>query len=105
LGKRLLSLQVVQDDGFRCRPRSAIIRELAFFVDSFFFGVIGYTAMQGNDQHKRHGDWWANTIVRKIAKGAHESRREAGRFMLGLTVGVVADMALVIAGLLIAMLY
>jgi uncharacterized RDD family membrane protein YckC len=105
LGKRLLSLQVVQDDGSRCRPRSAIIRELAFFVDSFFFGVIGYTAMQGNDQHKRHGDWWADTIVRKIAKGSYESRREAGRFMLGFAMGVMADMALVIAGLLITMLY
>ena len=47
----------------------------------------------------------ADTIVRKIAKGAHESRREAGRFMLGLTIGVMVDVALVIAGLLITMLY
>lgn len=105
LGKRLLSLQVVQDDGSRCRPRSAIIRELAFFVDSFFFGVVGYTAMQANDQHKRHGDGWADTIVRKIAKGSHENRKDAGRFLLGLTLGVLADMALVIAGLLIMMSY
>ena len=58
LGKRLLSLEVVQDDGSRCRLRSAIIRELAFFVDSFFFGVVGYATMAGNDQHKRYGDRW-----------------------------------------------
>ena len=105
LGKRLLSLQVVQDDGSRCRPRSAIIRELAFFIDSFFFGVVGYTAMQANDQHKRYGDWWADTIVRKIAKASHESRHEAGRFMLGFAIGVMANIALVITGLVIMMLY
>lgn len=105
LGKRLLSLQVVQDDGSPCRPRSAMIRELAFFVDSFFFGLIGYTAMRANDQHKRYGDWWADTIVRKIAKAPHESRHEAGRFMLGLTLGVMADVVFVIAGLLIMMSY
>jgi uncharacterized RDD family membrane protein YckC len=105
LGKRLLSLEVVQDDGSRCPPRSAIIRELAFFVDSFFFGAVGYSVMSADDQHKRYGDRWADTIVRKIAKGSHESRREAERFMLGLTMGVMADLAFVIAGLLIMMLY
>ena len=105
LGKRLLSLQVVQDDGSRCRPRSAIIRELAFFIDSFFFGVVGYTAMRANDQHKRYGDWWADTIVRKIAKASNESRHESGRFMLGFAIGVMADIALVITGLVIMMLY
>jgi len=78
---------------------------LAFFVDSFFFGAVGYSIMSANDQHKRYGDRWADTIVRKIAKGSHESRREAGRFVLGLTIGVMADVAFVIAGLLIMMLY
>jgi uncharacterized RDD family membrane protein YckC len=105
LGKRLLSLEVVQDDGSRCRPRSAIIRELAFLVDSFFFGAVGYSVMSANDQHKRYGDQWADTIVRKIAKASHESRREAERFILGLTMGVMADVAFLIAGLLIMMLY
>jgi uncharacterized RDD family membrane protein YckC len=105
LGKRLLSLEVVQDDGSRCRPGSAIIRELAFFADSFFFGAVGYSVMSANDRHKRLGDRWAGTIVRKAAKGSGESRRDAGRFMLGLTIGVLADMAFVIAGLLTVMLY
>jgi uncharacterized RDD family membrane protein YckC len=103
LGKRLLSLQVIQDDGSRCRPRSAIIRELGFFVDSLFFGVVGYAAMSANEEHKRQGDRWADTIVRKIPKGSPES--EAGRFVLGLAIGVMADMVFVIAGLLIMMLY
>ena len=103
VGKRLLSLQVIQDDGSRCRPRSAIIRELGFFPDSLFFGVVGYAAMSANEEHKRQGDRWADTIVRKIPKGPQET--EAARFVLGFAIGVMADMALVIGGLLIAMVY
>jgi hypothetical protein len=61
--------------------------------------------MSDNDQHKRYGDRWAVTIVRKNAKRPHESRHEAERFMLGLTMGVMADVAFLIAGLLIIMLY
>lgn len=105
LGKRFLYMRVVQDDGSRCRPRSAIIRELAFFVDSFFFGVVGYTAMRANDQHKRHVDWWADTIVCKLDTGSPESKPEAGRFVLGLTLGVMADVVLLMLGLLILMIY
>jgi uncharacterized RDD family membrane protein YckC len=105
VGKSLLSLQVVQDDASACRLRSAIIRELGFFVDSFFFGIIGYTAMQGNDQHRRHGDWWANTIVRKIPKEQRGDRQLALRFLLGLTFGVMASIVFLISGWVVAMLY
>ena len=105
LGKRLLSLQVVQDDGSPCRAWSAIMRELAFFVDSFLFGLIGYTAMSANDQHKRHGDKWADTIVRKIPKELPKSRYQAGRFVLGLILGVMACAAFTMTGLLILMSY
>jgi hypothetical protein len=80
-----------------------MIRELGFFVDSLFFGVVGYAAMSANEEHKRQGDRWADTIVREIPKGSPDS--EAGRFVLGLVIGVMADMALVIAGLLLVMLY
>jgi hypothetical protein len=59
--------------------------------------------MSANEENKRQGDRWADTIVSKIPKGSPDS--EAGRFALGLAIGVMADMALVIAGLLIMMLY
>jgi hypothetical protein len=59
--------------------------------------------MSANEEHKRQGDRWADTIVRKIPKGSPES--EAGRFVFGLAIGVMADMAFVIAGLLLMMLY
>ena len=104
LGKRLLSLSVVQDDGSLCRPRSAIIRELAFFLDSFFFGVVAYSGMKENDQHKRYGDWWANTVVVKRPKGLQEGKQGAGRFVLGLMLGIMAEVVFVMLGLSVMMM-
>jgi uncharacterized RDD family membrane protein YckC len=83
LGKRLLSLQVLQDDGSPCRLLSAVIRELGYFVDAILFGLIGYLAIRGSSQHKRNGDEWAHTIVCKYANVPQGSRQGAGRFVLG----------------------
>jgi uncharacterized RDD family membrane protein YckC len=103
LGKLLLSLQVVQDDGAPCRPRSAVIRELAYFVDALFFGIIAYTSMQGDPQQKRHGDDWAHTVVGKRSDVPEESRQGPMRFVLGFMLGTFADIAFLMVGMLVQM--
>jgi len=104
LGKRLCSLQVLQEDKSPCSFRSAVIREAAYFVDSLFFGLIGYAAMRGNDQHQRYGDEWANTIVCHMSDVPLESLQNGTRFLLGLTMGMAADMAALLMGFLLQML-
>ena len=69
-------MQVIQDDGSPCRPKSAIIRELGYFVDAMFFGVIGYFAMRDDPEQKRHGDTWADTIVCKRANLAKATSKQ-----------------------------
>src|SRR5579863_1383530 len=103
LGKLLLSMQVIQDDGSPCRPKSAIIRELGYFVDALFFGLIGYYAMREDPEQKRHGDEWADTIVCKRDKVPSASKRPGTQFLLGLLLGIAADIALLMTGLLIQM--
>jgi uncharacterized RDD family membrane protein YckC len=103
LGKLLLSMRVVQDDGSPCSSKSAVIRELALFVDSLFFGIVGYVTMHGDPQQKRNGDEWAHTIVCQADRIQPASRQGAMRFLLGLTLGMGADMALLLLGLLIQM--
>jgi len=103
LGKLLLSMQVIQDDGSPCRLKSAIIRELGFFVDGMFFGVVGYFAMQDDPERKRVGDGWADTIVCKRALVPSASKRGGTQFALGLLLGIAADIALMMTGLLIQM--
>ena len=103
VGKLLLRMQVIQDDGSPCRPKSAIIRELGFFVDAMFFGVIGYFAMHEDPEQKRLGDGWADTIVCKRAQVPSTSRQTGMRFVLGLLLGMTADVAFLMTGWLIQM--
>jgi uncharacterized RDD family membrane protein YckC len=101
LGKRLLSMVVVQENGTRCRMMPAIIRELSYFVDSLFFGLVGYLAMQKTYQEQRYGDQWAHTVVTKRANVIPEQLRSDGRFVLALMLAVMTDAALSMIGLLI----
>ncbi len=103
LGKLLLSLQVLQEDGSRCRPTSAIIRELGYFVDVLFFGFIGYVAMKDTDEQQRYGDQWAHTIVCKRSDVPPESQQSTMRFVLGVMLGIFAYVAFLMMGLLIQM--
>ena len=103
LGKRLFSFQVVRDDGSLCTIKSAILRELGYFIDALFFGIIGYTAMQGDPQQKRHGDDWADTVVCKRTVLSAETRQGWMKFVLGLMLGIFADIAFLMLGLLVQM--
>jgi len=103
LGKLVLSMQVVQEDGSRCRLKSAIIRELGYFVDALFFGIIGYFAMKDEAEHQRYGDQWADTMVCKRSDVPLESRQDGTRFVLGLMLGTFVNMAILMVGALIQM--
>lgn len=101
LGKLICSMQVLQEDGSRCRSLSAIIRELGYFVDALFFGLIAYSAMKDTEEQQRHGDKWAHTIVCKRRDVPATSRPGAMRFALAFMIGVFADIACGLLGLLV----
>lgn len=102
LGKLLLSMQVIQDDGAPCRLKSAIIRELGYFIDALFFGIIGYAAMKDDPRQKRHGDDWADTVVAKRANVSEGTKQDSKmRFLLGFMMGACADIAILMLGFLI----
>ena len=101
LGKLMLSMVVVREDGSSCGIGGALIRSLAYLVDALFFGLIGYFAMQKTAQEQRHGDEWAHTVVCKRANAPRESLRGGGRFTMALLFAMMADAALVMTGLLL----
>jgi uncharacterized RDD family membrane protein YckC len=103
LGKLLLRMQVIQDDGSPCRPKSAIIRELGFFVDGMFFGLVGYFAMREDPEQQRLGDEWGDTIVCQRAQVPSTSQRSGTQVGLGLLLGIAADIALLMIGWVIQM--
>jgi uncharacterized RDD family membrane protein YckC len=101
LGKRLFSMVVVQEDGSPCQLKSAVVRELGYFIDALFFGVIGYTAMQNTDQQQRHGDEWAGTVVCKRSRITPQNLRGESRFVVALLFAFIADSALMMTALLL----
>ena len=103
VGKFLLRMQVIGDDGSPCSLKSAFVREAGYFVDTLFFGLIAYYAMKEDPERKRHGDDWAGTLVCKRSHVPVASRQGGMRFVLGLTLGVIADIAIVVTGLLVQM--
>jgi uncharacterized RDD family membrane protein YckC len=102
-GKLVLSMVVVQEDGAPCRPKAALIRSVAYFLDSLFFGIIAYLAMKRTPQEQRHGDVWAHTIVAKRIHLPAASLRSGSRFAAVLFFAAMADAVLLMIGLLLGL--
>ena len=101
LGKLLLGFAVVQEDGTPCRPASAVIRSLAYYLDAIFFGLVGYLNMQKTPQQQRHGDEWAHTIVCRRSEVAPHNLRGVDHFAMVFLLAAMANAALAMIGLLI----
>ncbi len=57
--------------------------------------------MQKTSLEQRHGDEWAHTVVCKHSNAPPGSLRGGGRFVMALLFAIMADAALIIAGLLL----
>jgi uncharacterized RDD family membrane protein YckC len=101
LGKLALKMVVVQENGTPCRVWPAAIRSLAYFVDTIFFGLVGYLAMKKTPQEQRHGDEWAHTIVCRRSDAPPQSLRGGGRFLAVFFLATAGEAALLMIGLLI----
>ena len=86
LGKQICGLRVIAQDGGSCSIRGATIRNLSWYIDSLFFGMVGYDAMGKSPQKQRYGDKWGRTMVARCGDLSPQSKKSAGRFVLGLLV-------------------
>jgi len=64
LGKRLLLIRVVSEDGSSLRYNAAAIRNVALVVDFLPFGfIVGVLFIAESSRKQRLGDRWAKTVV------------------------------------------
>ena len=84
VGKRLFGLHVVSQDGSRCRIRNAIVRNLAYYVDSLLFGLIAYISMSKSPLRQRLGDRWGRTVVVRRYQIPRKSQRSLRDLVLAL---------------------
>jgi uncharacterized RDD family membrane protein YckC len=90
LGKRVCGITVIDERGGAARFVGVMKRNLAYFLDSMFFGLIAYQRMQGSPRQQRIGDAWGETMVVRIASQDPAERRGWGRFALGVVASVTA---------------
>jgi uncharacterized RDD family membrane protein YckC len=100
-GLRVYSADFSPDGTFlvalrRCSFGGALIRALAFFVDSLFFCALAYFSMEGSRWRQRFGDKWGHTVVVK-AKSTDLPAKSA---IPGLLVGILATSAITALSLL-----
>lgn len=63
LGKYLTAMRVVKEDGSKLDLWGAWVRNLAFFVDGLFLGLVAYSAIARSNTGQRFGDEWGKTLV------------------------------------------
>jgi uncharacterized RDD family membrane protein YckC len=97
LGKLILGLQVVDANGGRPGAGGVLLRELGYYVDALFFGLVGKSAMESSPLSQRHGDRWGHTVVIR-----REAATGAARVSTALRLAGVAAGALVYGAVLAA---
>ena len=101
LGKLCCGLCVISEDGRPSTVKGAVIRNLAYILDSQFFGGVAYTSMKNSPLNQRYGDVWGRTAVIKSREVASETKRSLATLFLALGLGITSYIILVGTGLLL----
>jgi len=98
LGKRLFGLTVLSEEGGLCSLRQAWKRSFAFLLDSFFFGLIGYSNARNSPRKQRVGDEWADTVVVRTRSLPAALRRSGKELFAAFAGGFACDVVAVALG-------
>jgi len=90
VGKLTCGICVVNENGGPCSMKGALIRSLAYYFDSAFFGLVGYESMRKSSYNQRFGDKWCKTAVFKLKEISGESCWTPARLIIGLASGTAA---------------
>jgi len=69
VGKKVLGIKVVKEDGSECGYTSSFLRNILEIIDGLFYYVIGFIFMASGDKRQRLGDRIAGTVVVKERTG------------------------------------
>ena len=93
LGKLICGLHVLSEDCSPCGLKQALIRSLAYYFDSLFFGAVGYLEMKKTLMEQRHGDRWAKTLVVRSPQVPAAARPSRVRYLLSIALASAAHCA------------
>jgi uncharacterized RDD family membrane protein YckC len=90
VGKLICGLRVMSEDCSPCKLKQALIRSLAYYIDSLVFGVVGYFEMTKTLMEQRHGDRWAKTLVVRSYQVPDASKQSGLQILLAIALGSAA---------------
>jgi uncharacterized RDD family membrane protein YckC len=85
VGKAICGLRVLTEDRRPCTFLKSLGRNLAYYFDALFFGLVAWSSMSKTMMKQRYGDKWASTIV--VHGRIPESARRSP--VLGIVVGLL----------------
>jgi uncharacterized RDD family membrane protein YckC len=104
IGKLVLGYRVVTTDLAPCTVGGAIIRELAYYIDAFFFGMVAWSSMKDSPRQQRLGDKWAGTLVVQASALPDTGRRSSAMLAVGILIGAVLHTTIIgVSTLLLAL--
>ena len=104
LGKRILRLHVLKENGDPASIGQAFVRSLAFLIDGLFFGAIAAGSMQSSELNQRVGDKWAKTVVVQRKELSGHPWPSDWRFLFVFLLAVCADGIVSLMGVVIKMM-
>lgn len=99
LGKLLLRLRVVMESGARPTLGASFIRELLYYVDALFFGLVAKARMDKDPMRQRYGDAVAHTVVvrQTWSELSADGLRIVGGIILGSFLTIAFETATLVA--------
>lgn len=104
LGKRIVGIHVVKDDGSPCSFKAASVRSFWFLVDGIFLGLVGILAMGRSSLKQRPGDTAAHTVVEQTNRSKYAPRSDR-IFVASFLAALAADGVLCAIGYLWPLLF
>ena len=101
LGKLIMKIQVVDENGSRCSIGGAFIRSLAFSVDSLFFGIVAVLSMNSSELKQRYGDKWAHTVVVEKSQLSELQKQSGWRFFVAFLIAITVDGGIIMLSLVL----
>ena len=100
LGKLCCGIRVIKEDGSPSNPQGALIRSLAYYLDSFFLGLVALISMDKSPLNQRYGDVWGRTAVVHIRQMTSEPPQPRAPFIPALLAGTGSLTTMLAMGLI-----
>lgn len=99
IGKAVTGLSVIPKDKEKISFLMTLFRNLGYWFDSLFFGLVAIINMSNNPANQRLGDKWGGTMVVSKRNVPSQQTCKTSRKFFGILLGVSIWLAVLVAKL------